>query len=79
MVLGFGVTYPFDKVVDASSVGRESRIDNLFHFVVFVFAFNDIGGRTSEIRSVLRRFLIGEEKGIVEDWVDVPCVGQLEM
>ena len=78
MVFGFRVTYPFDKVVEASSIRRESGGDDLFDFVVFVFSFDNVGGRTGEIGSMLGCLGVGGEKGVVENWVNSPCRGKFE-
>jgi hypothetical protein len=58
--------------LDAASVGGRSRVKDGFDLVVFVFAFNDLGGWLSVVRSVFGCFVIWGKEGVVEYWVNSP-------
>ena len=55
-----------------------SRVQDCFHFVVFVFAFYNCRGWLGVIWSVFLGDGVGCEERIVEHRVDAPMSGQLE-
>ena len=77
-VFGFWVSFPFDQVLDSSSVCGWSRVYNFFHFIMVVFTLDDVRWRTGVVGSVFRRFFVGSEKGVVKYWVDAPGWRELE-
>ena len=77
-VFGGWVTGPFDQVLDTTSVGGGSCIEDLFDFVVIVFVFNNIRWGTGIVRAVFPSFLVRGYEGVVEDRVNAPSSGKLQ-
>jgi hypothetical protein len=56
----------------AASVGGRSRVKDGFDLVVFFLAFNDLGGWSGVVRTVLGCFFVWGKEGIVKDRVNFP-------
>ena len=76
-ILGIGVSLPLDQVQYPFTVQGYFGLQDLLNFVLFVF-LDDLGRGSGEVWSVGNVFNIWRDQGIVEDWMDAPCLWQLE-
>ena len=75
-VIGLGVSFPLDKVLEGSPSPKVAMIPNGLDFIFF-FPINDVWGRSREVGSVLFRFLIRGQKAGVEDIMYGPRWGKV--
>jgi hypothetical protein len=73
-VIAFGVSFPFDQVLQGFVSPPGPMGMYLFHFIFF-FSINQIGWRSGEIWSVCLCFSVGGDQIDVENRVDVPLWG----
>ena len=58
-IVGLGVTFPLDQVLESSPSPEMAMIPDGLDFIFF-FSVDDVWGRSREVGSVLFRFLVRE-------------------
>ena len=77
-ILGTWISLPLDQIQDPSSIQGHLGLQDRFNFVMFVFSFDDLGRGSGEVWSMSVALAIWGNQGIVEDWMNVPGLWQLE-
>jgi len=77
-ILGIGVSLPLDQVQYPFMIWGYFGLQDLLNFIVFIFALDNLGRGSCEVWSMGGVLVIWGDQGIVEDWMDVPCLWQLE-
>ena len=63
-VIGLGISFPFDQVLEDSSLPKVAMISDGLDFVL-LFSIDDVWGGSREIGSVLFGFMVrGQEAGV---------------
>ena len=73
-VVTFGVSLPFDEVLEPFQSSELPVCDNSFYFV-FLFSVNEVRRWSGEVWPVRSCFMVWRQKGCVEYVVDSPVWG----
>jgi len=77
-ILGIGVSLPLDQVQYPFAIWGYFGLQDPLNFIVFIFTLDDLGRGSGEVWSMGDVLNIQGDQGIVEDWMDVPGLWQLE-
>ena len=77
-VVAFGVSLPFDQILQGLALPPGLVGTYLFHFVFF-FSINQVQWRSGEVWSVRLHFSVSRDQTGVEDRVDVPLDWEFEL
>ena len=77
-VVSFGVSSPFDQVLEDSPSPKVAMVPDGLDFILF-FSVDDVWGRSREIGSVLFCFLVRGQKAGVENVVYCPGWGKVQL
>ncbi len=77
-ILEIGVSLSLDQVQYPFMVWGYFGLQNLLDFIVFIFTLDNLRRGSGEVWSVGDVLNIWGDQGIVEDWMDAPCLWQLE-
>ncbi len=77
-ILRIGVSLPLDQVQYPFMIRGYFGLQDLLNFIVFVFSLDNLRRGSGEVWSVGYVLNIQGDQGVVEDWMDVPCLWQLE-
>ena len=77
-VVSRGISLPFDEVLKVSPLSKISMIDDGLD-LIFLFSINDVWGRTREIVPILTSFPERRQEPGMEDIMDGPGRGQLQL
>src|SRR6266436_3115665 len=73
-VVTFGVSLPFDKILQPFLPSKLSVCDDSFHFVFF-FSVNKVRRWSGEVWAMRSCFMVRRQKGCVEYVMDSPVWG----
>ena len=70
-VIAFGISLPFDEILESFRPSVLSVCDDLFDFILF-FSVDEIRGWLGEVWAMRRRFMIRSHQGRMKHVVDFP-------
>ncbi len=73
-VVAFGVSLPFDEILESFRLSKLSVCDDLFDFV-FIFSVNEVRGWPGEVWAMRSCFMIGSQERCMKHVVDSPVCG----
>ncbi|SRR6266446_8033203 len=73
-VVAFGVSLPFDEILELLQSSKLSVCNDLFDFVL-VFSVNEVRGWLGKVWAVHRCFMIRSQQGCMKHVMDFPVYG----
>ena len=77
-IVGFGVSFPFDQILEDSPFPEMAMIPDGLDFIFFL-SIDDVWGRSREVGSVLFRFLVRGQKAGVENIMYCPRWREIQL
>ncbi len=73
-VVTFGVSLPFDEILELLRSSKLSVCDDSFNFVL-IFSVNEVRGWSGKVWAMCRCFMIRSQQGRMKHIVDFPVYG----